>query len=98
MADMIEVRAHPLGATLPLLVSPGSSRTALLGRHGGVLKIAVCAPPEHGRANKELLRFFARKLGVRKSALEVLVGETSRQKVLLVRGLTSEQLIGLLNQ
>jgi uncharacterized protein len=95
---MIEVRSHPLGATLPLLVSPGSSRTALLGEHAGVLKIAVCAPPERGRANKELLMFFSRKLGVRKSALEVLVGETSREKVLLVRGLTSEQLTGMLEQ
>jgi uncharacterized protein (TIGR00251 family) len=67
-------------------VSPGASRSLIRGIHGGALKVFVQAPPDKGKANKEVLKLFGAALGVKPSSLSVLSGTTSRDKVVLVRG------------
>jgi uncharacterized protein (TIGR00251 family) len=49
------------------------------------LRIHVTAAPEDGKANKAVLKLLAKALGVPKSALEIIRGETSRDKVVRVR-------------
>jgi len=83
----VEVRAHRLGAALRVAARPGAGRSAILGEHGGALKLALAAPPEKGKANREAVRFLAGSLGVSRSEIEVLRGEACRDKVVLVRGL-----------
>jgi uncharacterized protein len=72
---------------LRLRVSPGASRSALVGRHGDGWKVRVADAPERGRANDALLAFLARVLDVPATGLELLSGPASRDKVVLVRGL-----------
>jgi uncharacterized protein (TIGR00251 family) len=57
---------------------------------GERLKIAVSGPPVDGKANAELCRFLADVLGVSKSAVVIVQGETTREKTVLVRGLPPE--------
>jgi uncharacterized protein (TIGR00251 family) len=88
----VEVRTHRLGATVRLAARPGAGRSAVLGEHGGALKLALAAPPEKGKANRELLRHLAEVLGVPRAAVDLLSGESARDKVVLIRGLTAEAL------
>jgi uncharacterized protein (TIGR00251 family) len=72
---------------MQIRLQPRARRTGLLGVLGERLKIAVSGPPVDGKANAELCRFLADTLGVAKSAVTILQGETSREKTVLVRGL-----------
>jgi len=65
---------------LTLHVQPGAKVTAVQGRHGDALKIRLAAPPVDGKANTELLRFLAGALKVPRSAVELVAGQSSRQK------------------
>jgi len=84
------------GMVISVQVSPGASKSRVVGPHGDSLKVAVAAAPEKGKANDELVRFFAKRLGVKKSQVSVVSGETSRFKRVLVCGvvLTAEDLLG----
>ena len=77
-------------------VQPKASRTQCAGLHGRAIKIRVAAPPSDGAANEELCRFLARTCGLPLSAVEILSGASSRQKRILVKGRSAEQLLTLL--
>lgn len=82
---------------LSVRVVPNASRTELVGRHADAWKVKVKAPPEGGRANKELCEFLAKLLGVPKRAVTVLGGQTSRNKILAIAGVTETQVLAHLN-
>ncbi len=70
-------------AVFQVKVSPKSSRTEVAGAlPDGTLRIRVAAPPERGKANKELCKFLARQLGLPKSAVEVQSGHASTTKTI----------------
>jgi len=75
-----------------LHVHPNAARNELAGFSEGVLRVRVAAPPVKGKANKELIAFLARKLGLSKGDLTILRGHTSRHKLISVAGLTREEL------
>ena len=58
--------------------------------HGGALKIRIAAPPVDNAANRELIEFVARQLGVAKSGVRIVSGTTSRRKVLEVDSTSPE--------
>lgn len=89
---MIAIRATPDGATLKVRVAPGASREAILGAHGDALKVLVREPPEKGRANEAVTRALAAAVGARPKDVEVVRGHASRDKVVLFRGLTEDEL------
>ena len=69
---------------------PGAKRSAVVGEHGGRLKIAIASPPVDGKANSTLIAFLAKTLGVSKSSVSILSGETSRQKRLIVHRISDQ--------
>ena len=73
-------------------VHPNAARNELAGFSEGVLRVRVAAPPVKGKANKELIAFLARKLGLSKGDLTIIRGHTSRHKLISVAGLTREEL------
>jgi len=77
---------------LRVRVRPGARRTGLTGwMSDGTLKLEVGAPPEEGRANREVVTLLAGVLGVRESAVRVMRGQGSRGKVIEVEGLDSAE-------
>jgi len=78
------------GAVLHAFVQPRATRTAVVGVHGGALRIKVAAPPVDGKANDALRRFVAQALGVPRSRVELIAGAGSRHKRLLISGVTPE--------
>jgi len=67
---------------LRVQVRPGAKRSAVTGRSGDLLRIAVAAPPIEGRANEALIAFLAEELRLPRRQIQVLRGATSRQKLL----------------
>jgi uncharacterized protein (TIGR00251 family) len=61
-----------------------------MGVHNGALKVALTAPPVDGAANKALLEFLAKTLGVPKSGVSLVSGQASRSKVVQVLGIGVE--------
>jgi uncharacterized protein (TIGR00251 family) len=85
------------GIVFAVKVVPGSSRTAVCGLLDGIIKIKVSAAPEKGKANKCLLEFLAKQLGVKKNAVHIISGQTNPVKRLEVSGISAEMLIERLN-
>lgn len=69
---------------------PGAKRSSSVGEHGDRLKISVASPPVDGKANSALISFLAKYLDISKSSIQIVSGETSRQKRLLIRGQSIE--------
>jgi uncharacterized protein (TIGR00251 family) len=85
---VIALADHAEGCVLPVRAQPGARRPGVQGEQNGALKVAVSAPPQDGRANAALVETLRRALGVRTSQVELLSGQTGRDKRFLIRGLT----------
>ena len=77
--------------TFSVRVTPRASRDQIAGWEGDLLRVRVTAPPVEGRANDAVLRLLARGLDVPKSRLTLVRGQTQRNKVVAVEGLTEEE-------
>jgi hypothetical protein len=74
-ADGVDVRLQPRGG-----------RDQVMGERDGVVLIRISAPPIDGKANAALISFVAKTLGVPKGDVDIVRGETTRNKVLRVAG------------
>jgi uncharacterized protein len=73
-------------------ITANASHSQIVSWLGERLKIKVKAPAVEGKANAELLRFLAEKLGVRANQLRIVRGETARQKIISIEGVDEEEL------
>lgn len=83
------IRGASAGVTLALRVQPGARKTALAGIYGegpaAQLKVAVEAPALEGKANSALIALFSQLFEIPRRRVEIVSGELSRNKVLLLR-------------
>jgi uncharacterized protein (TIGR00251 family) len=86
-ADGVVIRVH---------VQPKARREQIVGMHGGRIKLSVTEPPDQGKANEAVVRLVAAALNLPASRVELLRGDTSRQKDLLVRILDATEAVRLL--
>jgi hypothetical protein len=89
---MIAVADHAEGCVLSVRAQPGARKAGVLGEHNGALKVAVTAPPEDGRANQALVETLREALGVKRSQVELIGGQASRDKRFLIRGILKSDL------
>lgn len=87
--DSSNCRVRESGAALevPLHVQPRARRTQIAGIHDGALRVKVSAPPVDDAANRAILDYFSKLLGLPKSRLQIIAGEKSRNKVLRIDGM-----------
>ena len=95
---MIAISDHPLGGTFSVRVHPRAARTAITGTVGDTLKLSLSAPPIDGRANAALAEFFSGIFTVPRSAVQVVAGERSHNKVIRIAGRTASELQLLLSK
>ena len=85
---------------LALKVTPGAKKNEILGweddypQVGRVLKVKIAAPPVEGKANKEIVLFLAKALGVTKSSIEVVHGTSGRIKLVEITDGTDLSVLG----
>ena len=82
----IRIQQHGDAVRLSVRVQPRASRSEVVGEHDGALKVRLAAPPVEGEANRELVRFLGRLLGVPPSRLTVVSGATGKSKVVQIAG------------
>ena len=88
---MAAINNSPAGATFAVKVHPRAKKNAITGTVGDALKLSLTAPPVDGKANAACIDFFAKLLKLPRSSITIAAGETSRNKVIRVAGLTAEQ-------
>jgi uncharacterized protein len=72
---------------------PGAACSEIVGQTGDYLRVRLSAPPVEGRANKELLRFLAERLGVRRADVHIAAGASGRRKRVVVDGLSPAEVV-----
>lgn len=73
---------------LRVKVTPKAHVNEIAGWENGELRVRIAAVPEKGAANQQLIKFLAKTLGVAKSQIELVAGESSRHKRLIVKGIS----------
>jgi len=73
------------GLTFAVRIVPRSSCNEFAGEYNGALRIRIAAPPVEGAANRELIRFLARKFKLPQNAVEIVSGANSRTKIVRIR-------------
>jgi len=72
------------GILLQIKIVPNSSKNCIIKDETGI-KIKLTAQPIEGKANKALIEFLSKQLKVPKTSIEILKGETSKEKTLLIK-------------
>ncbi len=85
------------GVIVSVHVRPGAKKDATMGYFNGRLKVSLAAPPVDGKANERLVRWLSKKLNLSRSSITLLTGQTSRDKRLLVRGISLATLLQALS-
>jgi uncharacterized protein len=77
--------------TFAVRVQPRASKSGVAGELDGVLKIRLAAPPVEGRANEELIRLLAELFDAPRQRVAILSGQTSKNKVVSVSGISVDE-------
>jgi uncharacterized protein (TIGR00251 family) len=95
---VIPIQDSPKGATFAVRVHPRAKKNAITGEMGDALKVSLTTPPVEGRANEACIEFFAKFLNVPRSSVTIAAGESSRNKVLRVSGVSAAEVEKRLEQ
>ncbi|MBK6723018.1 MAG: YggU family protein [Acidobacteria bacterium] len=79
--------------TFSVRVIPRASRSEIVGEHDGALKVKLASPPVDGAANAELIKLLAKKFGVSKNDIEIVSGETSKNKRIKINNLSKSKFV-----
>jgi uncharacterized protein (TIGR00251 family) len=77
---------------LHLRVSPGSSASGIVGRHGTAWKVRVAAAPTDGKANAAVVALLADTLELPQRDVEIVSGHGSRDKTVALTGIDHDEL------
>ena len=75
--------------TLKIKVEPRSSKSGVVGPYGDALKVKLSSPPVEGKANKELIRVLAKEFGIPQKDVEIISGQSSKNKIVKLQGVNS---------
>ena len=84
--------------TITVQVQPNTSQNKVARFENGVYYLGIAAPPVKGKANQELTKFLSNILGVSKSQMGIEKGLTGKRKVIVIQGLTQNQVKGQLER
>ncbi len=90
---MLRITETTGGIRLEIRVQPRSSRNQIVGEQNGVLKVKLTAPPVDGEANAALVGFIAHFLKIPRKNVNLIKGETSRNKLVEITGFTSDEFL-----
>ncbi len=77
-------------------VVPRASKSEIVGDLNGALKVRIASPPVDGAANAELIKVLSKKLNVAKNAVEIVGGQTSKQKLIRISGINHVDFLNLI--
>ena len=77
---------------IKLKISPNASKNEII-RNETEIKVKITAQPIENKANKDLIEFLSKKLKISKSNIEIVKGETSKEKTLLFKNISSDKMV-----
>ena len=83
-------------AKLIIRVQPGARKNMITGYTDGVFNIKITTRPEKGKANESLIKYLSDTLGTAKSNITIQKGATSRNKLIMIQGISTSNAISLL--
>jgi uncharacterized protein (TIGR00251 family) len=95
---MLDIQERNGAVLVAVRVQPRASRDEVVGEMDGALKVRLQAPAVENRANDALCEYLAALLKTPKSAVRILSGDRSRIKRIEIRGVTKQQVLGLLTR
>jgi uncharacterized protein (TIGR00251 family) len=90
---LIEITETTNAVSFSIRVIPRASRSEIVGEHDGALKVKLASPPVDGAANAELIKLLAKKFGVSKNDIEIVSGETSKNKRIKINNLSKSKFV-----
>jgi hypothetical protein len=88
---MFPVNETAKGVTFAIKVQPRARKNAITGTVGDALKLALTAPPVEGKANQAVIEFFADFFEIPRSSVSIASGETSRNKLIRISGISAQR-------
>jgi uncharacterized protein len=88
---LIPIPESKASVTIAVKVYPRARKNAITGELGDRLKLSLTAPPIHGKANQACVEFLAKLLKLPRSSVTIASGQTGRNKVIRVTGLSCEE-------
>jgi len=79
-------------------IVPGSSKNKIIGIYNDSLKITITAPPVEGKANKKCIAYLAKYFNVAKSKIEIISGQTSKNKFIKIYDISQKEFLGKLEK
>ena len=92
------IKAQPDSVLVSVKVQPRSSKNEIGEALGDKLRITVTAPPVDSAANEAVVKLLAKTLGIGRTSVELVRGQTSRHKVFRIHGLELGDVIKRLEQ
>lgn len=77
---------------IKLKISPNASKNKII-KTDEMVKVKVTAQPIENKANKALVEFLSKKFKVPKSSIEIVKGETSKEKTILFKNISSDKMV-----
>ena len=84
----VAIQESAKGIAFAVKVHPRARKNAITGTVGDALKLALTAPPVEGKANHAVIEFFADLFQIPRSSVTIASGETSRNKVTRIAGVS----------
>jgi uncharacterized protein (TIGR00251 family) len=85
-------------ATVEVHLQPGAKRSEIVGLREGILYARVTSLPQKGQANRALVELIAQTMKIPKSAVDIIRGQSGRNKVVAIQGLTSGEVKDILDR
>ena len=93
---MIAVNEKNGAVTFKVRAQPRAAKTEIVGEYAGAVKLRIAAPPVDGKANNECRKFFAKLFAVSTNQVEIVSGDSSRDKIIRVHQINANQVLALL--
>lgn len=90
------IRKTNEGIIVNLRISPNAKKNEII-KDGDIIKVKITALPIDGKANKALIEFFAKNFKIPKTSIEILKGETSKEKTILFKTMDEDKVNNLYN-
>ena len=95
---MLQIKETDRAVTIRVRAQPRAPRTEIIGEHDGAIKMKLAAPPLNGKANEECRRFLAKLLDVSATSVEIISGESSRDKIVRIQNISARRVLEALGR
>lgn len=98
MLTQLQLKESPDGVTINVKLQPRASKNEIQGISENALRVRLTSPPVDGEANAACIAFLGQIFGIAKSKITIVSGQTSRNKVIKLAGVSQQQVLDRLAQ